>query len=108
MIKKEKLIMKFMKKYGKEIMFMALFMVIFLATPAYASEYAQKFQNEMLSIIGAVLMVVMFVVAAKCFSKGMTAQAILSILAGVILMGILSRPELIKTVGESFVNKIFS
>ena len=38
--------MKFMKKYGKEIMFMALFMVIFLATPAYASEYAQKFQNE--------------------------------------------------------------
>lgn len=29
MIKKEKLIMKFMKKYGKEIMFMALFMVIF-------------------------------------------------------------------------------
>ena len=100
--------MKFMKKYGKEIMFMALFMIIFIATPAYASEYAQKFQTEMLSILGAVLMVVMFVAALKCFSKGMTAQAILSILAGLALMGILSRPELIKTVGESFINKIFS
>jgi glucose-6-phosphate-specific signal transduction histidine kinase len=107
-MKKEKLTMKFIKNYGKEIMVLALSMMIFLVTPAYASEYAQKFQSEMLSIIGALLMVALFYSAFKCFMKGMMTQAILSVAAGVVILGIIAKPELLSSVGQSFINKIFS
>lgn len=97
----------FLKKHGKEIMMMVLFMMVFIATPAYASEYAQKFQTEMLSIIGSILMVAAFYLALKLFSKGMTAQAIISLLVSVVLLGVIAKPEILSSVGQSLINKIF-
>lgn len=97
----------FLKKHGKEIMMMALFMMVFLVTPAYASEYAQKFQSESLSIIASVLMVMAFYTAVKLFSKGMTIQAIGALLGGVVLLGIIAKPEILNSVGQSFIDKIF-
>jgi len=97
----------FLKKHGKEIMVMALFMMVFLVTPAYASEYAQKFQSEALSIIGSILMVMAFYTAVKLFGKGMTIQAIAALAGGVVLLGIIAKPEILNSVGQSFINKIF-
>lgn len=97
----------FLKKHGKEIMIMALFMMIFTVTPAYASEYALKFQTEALSILGSLLIVAAFVVAIRLFSKGMTAQAILTLGGGVLLIGIMAKPEILNSVGQTIINKIF-
>lgn len=97
----------FLKKHGKEIMMMTLLIMIFAVTPAYASEYAQKFQTEALSILGSLLVVVAFVLAIKLFSKGMTFQAMLALGGGVLLIGIMAKPEILNSVGQSLVNKIF-
>lgn len=97
----------FLKKHGKEIMIMALFMMVFIVTPAYASEYAQKAQNEALSILGSILVVSAFALAIKLFGKGMTTQAILALGGGVIIIGIMAKPEILNSVGQSLINKIF-
>lgn len=97
----------FFKKNGKEIMVMALFMMVFLVTPAYASEYALKFQTEALSVIGSLLVVAAFYTAFKCFGKGMTVQAILSLGGGIVLLGMIAKPEILSSVGQSIINKIF-